>query len=69
MIFTHNLCYGDICFTINKLIDFKFPEGSFESQQFAAADGVARSLRFVRPVTFAFHKYIVITFEIFLPEI
>ena len=68
MTFTHNLWYGDICFTINKSIDVKFPEGSFESQQFATADGGTRSLRFVRPVTFSFQKNIVITLDFFLPE-
>ena len=69
MIFTHNLLYGDICCIINTLIDVKFLEGSFESQEFAAADGVTRSLRFVGPVTFPFKKNIMITSDIFLPAI
>jgi hypothetical protein len=59
--------YGDILYTINTLIDVKFPEGSFESQQFTASDGGARSLKFVRLVTFPFQKYILVTFDFFLP--
>jgi len=53
---THNLWCGDICFTIKILIDVKFPEGSFESRQFADADGRTSSLRFVRTITFPFPK-------------
>jgi hypothetical protein len=69
MIFRHNLWYSDICGTINTLIDVKCPEGSFESQEFAAADGFTRSLRFVRPMTFPFQKYIMITFDFSLPAV
>jgi len=54
---TNNLWCGHICCTVNTLIDVKFPEGSFESQQFAAADGRTRSLRFVRSVTFPVQNY------------
>ena len=64
-----NLWCGHICCTVNTLIDVKFPEGSFESQQFAAADGRTRSLRLVRPVTFPFEKDILISLYSFLPEI
>jgi len=69
LIYTQNLWCGDICCTVNTLIDVKFPEGSFESQQFAAADGRTGSLRFVRLVTFPLQKNIVISLYSFLPEI
>jgi len=51
------------------IIYVKVPEGFFESQQFATADGGTRSLIFVRPVTFLFQENIVITLDFFLPEI
>ena len=49
------------------LIDVQFPKRPFESQKFAGVDGVPRSLRFVRPQFLAFQKYVVVTFELFLP--
>jgi len=67
--YKNSLWYGDICCTVNTLIDVKFPEGPFESQQFAAADGRTGSLRFVRFVTFPLQKNIVISLYSFHPDI
>ena len=67
--YSHNLWCGDICCTVSTLIDVKFPEGSFESQQFATDDRRTSSLRFVRLVTFPLQKTIVISLYSFLPEI
>ena len=67
--FTHNLWCIHICCTVNSLIDVKVHQGSFELQQFAAADGRTSSLRFIRLVTFPFTKYFLISLYSFLPEI
>ena len=69
MIYQHNLCCGDICCTVNTLNDLKFPEGSFESLEFAAADGRTSSLRFVRILTIPLKKNFVIPLYSLLPEI
>jgi hypothetical protein len=49
------------------LIYVKFPKRPFESQKVAAADGLSKSLRFIRPLFLTFQKYIVVTFEFLLP--
>ena len=67
MIFKHNLWYEYIYCTDNTLIDVKFHEGSFESQQFASVDGRTSSLRFVRIVLLPLQKNIVVSFYSFLP--
>jgi len=54
---THNLWCGDIWCTVNTLIDVKFPERSFEFQQFADVHRGTSPLRFVRTITFPFQKY------------
>ena len=59
--YTHNLWCGDFSCTVNTLIDFRFPRGSFESEQFADADGRTISLRFIRTVTFPLQKNIAIS--------
>ena len=67
--YTHNLWCGDICCTVNTLIDVRFAEGSFESQQFPAASRRTRSLIFVRTLTFRFQKNVVISLYSSLPVI
>ena len=49
------------------LIYFQFPERSSKSQKAAAAAGLLRSPRFIRPVFLSFHKYVVVTFNFTLP--